>query len=157
MGSSTRHCLPLLSYIESRQVTRLPYAIYTYRMSTNNHHYLRKELQSNVHGSIITAQKLPSYDGILRNSKVTRRDSRIDIGFIEAKPARTPYPKDSTADRLKVIHAMRSSLLYLKSIVAKSDMENVVVIGVICNGNGHLSIRFYLSLIVLTGGLQAHQ
>lgn len=38
---------------------------------------------------------------------------------------------------------MRSSLLYLKSIVAKSDMENVVVIGVICNGNGHLSIRFY--------------
>lgn len=81
------------------------------------------------------AQKAPSYDGILRNSQVTKKESRIDIGFIEVKPARSPYPKDSTSDRLKVINAMRSSLLHLKQMSGKPDMKKVVVVGVICNGN----------------------
>jgi len=102
----------------------------------------RKELQSNIHDAVITVQK-SSYDGILRNSRITKKTSRLDIGFIEVKPARTPYPKDSATDRLKVIKAMRSSLLNLISIVKhdhgneneKSEvLRKIVVVGVICNG-----------------------
>ncbi|KAF8420256.1 hypothetical protein EV426DRAFT_613007 [Tirmania nivea] len=93
----------------------------------------RKEIQSNVHGTVTATQKTPSYDGILRSSQVTRKE-RIDIGFIEVKPARSPYPKDSTSDRLKVINAMQSSLLHLKRMGGKPDMKKVVVVGVICNG-----------------------
>lgn len=81
---------------------------------------------------MITARKF-SYDGILRNSRITKKNTRLDIGFVEVKPARTPYPKDSAEDRLKVIRAMRSSLLNLMSIV-DSGIEKIVVVGVICNG-----------------------
>jgi len=98
----------------------------------------RKELQSNVHdtGMIITAKKLPSYDGILRSSQVTTKENRIDIGFVEAKPARAPYPKNKTTDRLKVINAMRSSLRYLQSLECSSEVRSkqLVVIGIICHG-----------------------
>lgn len=97
------------------------------------------------------AQKTPSYDGILRNSQVTKKESRIDIGFIEVKPARSPYPKDSASDRLKVINAMRSLLLHLKRMGGQPDMRKVVVVGVICNDIVSLNIPVMISLIYSIG------
>ncbi|KAK6503901.1 hypothetical protein TWF481_008902 [Arthrobotrys musiformis] len=117
----------------------------------------RKELQSCTDASaavwvVSDASKtgLPSYDGIFRSLNGGGGGgvgTRLDLGFVEVKPARAPYPKSSRADREKVIRAMAASLHgfhELMEVSASIDVEKeetdtpspppVIVIGLICNG-----------------------
>ncbi|KAK6338587.1 hypothetical protein TWF730_002649 [Orbilia blumenaviensis] len=92
---------------------------------------------------------LPSYDGIVRsvNGGGGGVGTRLDLGFVEVKPARVPYPKSSRADREKVIRAMTASLHGFHELMEPSgpidagrketDMTSpspVIVIGLLCNG-----------------------
>ncbi|KAF3310796.1 hypothetical protein TWF173_009153 [Orbilia oligospora] len=117
----------------------------------------RKELQSCADAPaavwvVSDANKtgLPSYDGIFRSVNGGGGGgvgTRLDLGFVEVKPARAPYPKSSRADREKVIRAMAASLHGFHKLMEASasiDAEkektdtssppSVIVIGLICNG-----------------------
>ncbi|KAK6344569.1 hypothetical protein TWF718_006529 [Orbilia javanica] len=115
----------------------------------------RKELQSCADAPavwIVSDAKtgLPSYDGIFRSVNGGGSGgigTRLDLGFVEVKPARAPYAKSSRADREKVIRAMAASLHGFHELMEASapiDAEKketdtsspppVIVIGLICNG-----------------------
>lgn len=74
---------------------------------------------------------IAAFDGIIRNLTCAKHN-RFDIGFVEVKPPREPYPKDSTEDRNKILSALKCSLRHICTKLP--TMKDVVLIGILCNG-----------------------
>lgn len=76
-----------------------------------------------------------NFDGIVRNVHLSHGD-RLDLCFVEVKPARRPpFHQSSSLDRAKIVRIMKHALnnLILRRGV-KEDSCCLVVFGIVCCG-----------------------